>query len=88
MKKIIQVQEVEGEGLEALLGKEVILFCINYNYAGVLTGVNTHDVILEKPKKVFETGDFGEKGFKDAQALPAMEWRVRTSSIESYGEMS
>lgn len=37
MKKLIQ--EVEGEGLIALLGKRVTLFCMNYIYTGDLVGV-------------------------------------------------
>lgn len=87
MKKLIQVQEVEGGGLEALLGKNVTLFCLNYIYAGKLIGVNTHDIILSNAKIVYETGPLTQKGFTDAQALPGDEWRIRTSVIESYGEM-
>ena len=86
MKKVIQVQEVEGQGLEALLGKSVVLFCSNYIYTGILIGVNTTDIILEKAGIVYETGSFIDKTFKDCQMLPGKEWRVRTAAIESYGE--
>jgi hypothetical protein len=85
MKKIVQCQEVEGEGLEALLGEWVILFCSNYFYSGKLIGVNDKDVLLQCPQIVYETGPLGNKTFKDAQDLPAKEWRVRTLAIESYG---
>lgn len=84
MKKIVTVTEVEGQGLEALLGQQVTLFCINYIYHGILSGVNTDDVLLGNAFIVYETGAFTDKGFKDAQKL-ADEWRVRTSAIESYG---
>lgn len=84
MKKIVTVTEVEGQGLEALLGQKVTLFCANYIYHGVLSGVNTDDVLLDNAFIVYETGAFTDKGFKDAQKL-ADEWRVRTSAIESYG---
>lgn len=84
MKKLVQVVDAEGQGLEALLGQPVVLFCLNYIYAGELIGVNVTDVILKDAKIVYETGPLGGK-FKDAQALPAGEWRVRTSAIESYG---
>lgn len=84
MKKLVQVQEIEGQGLEALLGQKVTLFCMNYIYHGVLEGVNTTDVLITNAHMVYETGAFGDKGFKDAQKL-ADEWRVRTSAIESYG---
>ena len=84
MKKIVQTVEVQGQGLEALLGEQVIFFCLNYNYYGKLIGVNTDDVLLEKAYVVYETGTFSEKTFKDAQLI-ANEWRLRTSTIESYG---
>lgn len=84
MKKLVQVQEVEGEGLEALMGQKITLFCLNYIYHGTLIGVNTNDLILKDAYIVYETGEFNSKGFKDAQKL-ADEWRLRTSVIESYG---
>ncbi len=47
MKKIVTVTEVDGEGLVALMGKRVMLFCLNYIYTGTLTGVNATCVLLE-----------------------------------------
>ena len=87
MKRLVTVQELDGQGLESLLGKRVILFGSNYNYAGKLIGVNTDDIILEDAGIVFETGPFNDAGFKDFQKFPTKEWRVRTAAIESYGEM-
>ncbi len=84
MKKIVQTVEVEGQGLEALLGEKVTFFCLNYIIHGELVGVNAADILLKDAYIVYETGDFNSKGFKDAQKL-APEWRVRTSAIESYG---
>lgn len=84
MKKLVHVQEIEGQGLEALLGLKVTLFCANYIYCGVLEGVNTDDVILSDACIVYATGPFSDKGFKDAQRLHD-EWRIRTAAIESYG---
>jgi hypothetical protein len=83
MKKIINVTEVDGEGLVGLLGQNVLLFCMNYIYTGELEGVNTHDVLLKNGKIVYETGAFSDKEFKDAQFV-AEKLYVRTSSIESY----
>lgn len=65
-----QVIEVETEGLVALLGKTVTLFCANYIYTGKLVGVNSSCVKLSNPKIVYETGAFSEKEWKDAQPLP------------------
>ena len=84
MKKIVTVTEVEGQGLEALLGQKVTLFCMNYIYAGKLTGVNQTDVLLEDACVVYETGPFSSGTFKDAQRISG-EWRIRTAAIESYG---
>lgn len=81
MKKVVQTVEVNDEGLEALLGEQVMLMCLNYTYAGILIGVNDHDVLLKNAHIVYETGKFADKAFK----LPSDEWRIKTASIESYG---
>ena len=82
MKKI--VNEVQGEGLEKLLGERVTLFCMNYIYTGVLTGVNETCVLLTDAAIVYETGAFDSNVWRDAQKLPH-DWYVQTSSIESFG---
>ena len=87
MKKLVEVQEVEGEGLTALLGEQVLLFCLNYIYTGKLIGVNTTCVLLEGPSVVYETGAFSDTKFKDAQKMPH-ELYVQTSAIESFGKTS
>lgn len=84
MKKIVSVTEVSGEGLEALMGETVTLFCLNYIYTGKLVGVNATCVLLEDAHVVYETGPFGDKTWKDAQKLPGA-WYVQTSAIESFG---
>lgn len=83
MKKIVNVTEIEGEGLTALLGERVTLFCLNYIYTGKLTGVNSTCVLLEDAAIVYETGAFDAKEWKDAQRLPNALY-VQTSAIESF----
>lgn len=85
MKKIVSVAEIEGEGLEALLGENVLLLCANYFYTGKLIGVNTDCVMLESPSIVYETGPWSDKHYKDAQGLPVKQWYVQRSMIESFG---
>jgi hypothetical protein len=85
MKKLVNVTEVEGEGLTALLGERVTLFCMNYIYTGKLLGVNENDVMLEDPGIVYETGKFDDKSWKDHQKLGVKFWYIKISSIESYG---
>ena len=82
MKKI--VTEVQGEGLEKLLGERVTLFCLNYIYTGVLSGVNDSCALLTDAAVVYETGPFGDKKWKDAQQLPT-DWYVQRECIESFG---
>ena len=85
MKKIIE--EVEGEGLNSLLGEYITIWCCRYIYAGKLIGVNDKDILLDDVGIVYETGPLNEKGFKDIQKLPN-QFYIRTDSIESYGLMS
>jgi hypothetical protein len=82
----VLVEQVEKEGLESLLGKEVTFFCVNYIYAGKLVGVNSTCVKLENPKIVYETGAFTETNWKDAQKLPKQYFYIMLSAVESFGE--
>jgi hypothetical protein len=79
-----KIEEVEGEGLLSLMGKTVTLFCANYIYAGKLVGVNSTCVKLENAHIVYETGNFSDSKFKDAQKLNK-EFYVKTGFIESFG---
>ena len=83
MKKLVNVQEVEGEGLVALMGENIMLFCMNYIYAGKLVGVNDKDVLLDNGQIVYETGELCAKTFQDAQKVPGPLY-IRTSAIEAY----
>jgi len=85
-KMKVLAEQIEKEGLESLLGKEVTFFCVNYIYAGKLVGVNETCVKLENPKIVYETGAFSEENWKDAQALPKQYFYVQLSAVESFGE--
>lgn len=84
MKKLVKVEEVEGEGLVGLMGQNVTFFCAVYIYTGKLVGVNETFAKLESPKIVYETGAFTDKTWKDAQALPN-EIYIQLSAVESFG---
>lgn len=86
MKKLKEVVEVSDEGFVSLLGKKVVIICNNYFYYGELVGVNETCIQLKEPYKVFETGPYNEKTFKDAQRLPIDFWFVQLAHIESFGE--
>ena len=77
---------VEAEdGLESLLGQQVILFGVNFNYGGKLIGVNDKFVLLENGGIIFETGAFDLAKWKDFQKVSDKLY-VRTSMIEAYSK--
>lgn len=80
-----QKTEANLGGLNALLGKEVMIFGLIYIYAGKLTGINDTCIELSDAKIVYETGSFTSPGYKDAQPLPGQFWHVQLSAIESFG---
>lgn len=82
MKMIVET--TKAEGLESLLGQRITCFCLNYIYTGKLVGVNETCVKLEAVSIVYETGDFTDKDWKDAQLLPN-DWYVQIATIESFG---
>jgi hypothetical protein len=84
--KRIKIEEVDSktEGLDSLLGEKVMLFCANYIYAGVLSGVNDKFVKLDEACIVYETGAFTNATYKDAQSLGKDPHFVQTAFIESY----
>ena len=84
MKKLVSVTEVSGEGLEALMGERITLFCMNYIYTGKLIGVNAACVLLDDAAVVYETGPLDDKAWKDAQKLPS-QWYVQIGAVESFG---
>jgi hypothetical protein len=81
MKKLV---EVNGEGLDKLLGERVTLFCMNYIYTGKLSGVNSTCVLLTDAAIVYETGELTSKDWADAQPLPR-DWYVQLAAVESFG---
>lgn len=85
MKKLVSVTEVEGAGLESLMGEQLLLLCANYFYTGKLVGVNESFVELEEPSIVYETGAWTTKGYQDAQKLHTKTFHVCTAAIEAFG---
>lgn len=83
MKKIVQVQEVSGEGLEGLMGQRVTVWCLNYIYTGTLTGVNGDCILLEDAGIVYETGPLTDAKWGDMQKLPHACY-VMKRCIESF----
>jgi hypothetical protein len=86
MKKLVKVEEVSGEGLQAFFDEVITIFANSYIYTGKLVGVNDTFVKLENASIVYETGAFSDKQWKDAQKLPR-EWYVQINAIESYGKL-
>jgi hypothetical protein len=87
MKKLVETKEVEGEGLEALMGETVTFFCLNYIYHGKLIGVNKTCVLISEPSIIYSTGAFTDKEWADKQSLECPEFYIQTATIESFGVM-
>lgn len=87
MKVAVQLTEVEREGLLALIGKKVLVMCMNYFYTGELVGVNDSCIKLKDCHQVMETGSHNDLKFKDAQWI-GNDWYIQLSAIESFGETS
>ena len=85
MKKVVEVIEVENEGLFKLLNETITVMCMSYFYTGKLVGVNDSCILLESPKIVYETGVWTDKAWGDAQALPCKEYYIQIAAIESFG---
>lgn len=85
MKKLVEVQEVENEGLISLLGERVLLICAGYFYEGKLIGVNDECVKIEDSAIVYSTGAWTDKNYSDIQKLHKSEWYVSKGLIESFG---
>lgn len=86
MKQVIKVQEIEGEGLTALLGQRVLLVCAGYFYEGELIGVNDSFVKLTDASIVYSTGPWSDEDYSDIQKLHTKDWYVQRASIESFGK--
>ena len=86
MKKLVQVQELDGEGLDSLLGERVLILCAGYFYEGLLVGVSETFVKLEDPSIVYSVGAWADKLYSDIQKLHQKEWYVQRGLIESFGK--
>ena len=84
MKVVTMIEEKDGEGLAAFLGKSIALHCSNYIYCGTLIGINSSCVKLDSDAVcVFETGEYSAKKWKDAQPL-GKEQYVMIQAIERF----
>jgi hypothetical protein len=70
--------------MESLLGEPVILLCGNYFYAGKLVGVNKTVVELEDASIVYETGNWSNATWADAQKLGRTSCYIRVQWIEAF----
>lgn len=85
MKKVVNVTEVEGEGLEAFLGNKITVYCFGFIYTGILEGVNSKFIKLNGAKIVYDTGTHDTKNWASAEPMPG-DWYVMINAIESFGE--
>lgn len=86
MKKIIQVTEVENEGLEAFLNKKIFVVCRSYFYAGILTGINSECILIEDARFVLQSGSFEGSKFDESEKVKGGKIYVSKNAIESFFE--
>lgn len=86
MKKVINVTEVDGEGLEAFLGQKITVYCFGFIYTGILEGVNDRFIKLKGAKIVYSTGSHQSKDWETAEPMPNDYWYVMLNAIESFGD--
>lgn len=84
MSKVVEIEKVSDEGLQTLLGQQVIIWCECYIYHGTLMDVSETDVLLNDAKVVYQTGALKNDSFEKAEALRGP-WYIRVAKIESYG---
>ncbi len=85
MQVITRIEQKENEGMMALIGQRITVFCAVYIYTGELVGVNETCIKLKGPSIVYETGPFTTPAWKDAQQLPNEFFYIQLSSVESFG---
>lgn len=83
MKKLVEVQEVENEGLVSLLGETVEICCCRYIYHGKLVGINDIDLKLEKASIIYDTGSHTDSTYSDKQSL-GRDVYIMLGGIEHY----
>ncbi len=85
MKNNVDMVKANCDGLAGLEGEEVFLLCANYFYAGTLAGVNQEAgcLCLENARIVYETGQWSDAQWKDAQKI-GQRLFVQLASIESF----
>ncbi len=89
MKKLVTYEEVDSntEGLDGLLGSNVVVWCMNYIYSGTLVGVNDKFIKLDDAGVVYETGKIDAVELKNFQKLPkGKSLYIQTCAIECFYE--
>jgi len=83
MKKLVEIDSLNA--LETLMGQSITVFCANYFYTGLLTAVDNQAITIDDPKIIYETGDFNDSAWKNAETLPQKQWHIMINAIESFG---
>lgn len=84
IKKIFQKNK-----LESLIGKNVLLMCMNYFYIGRLVDVNELCAELEDAGVLFDAGEMNAENWRDYQKFGHKTGNhiVMISAIESFAEV-
>jgi hypothetical protein len=84
--EVTEIIDTEGGYIDDL-GHMVCIICTSFIYYGKLTGVNQSVIQISDPYIVYETGDWKNKSWTDAQKLPTKTTTISTLQIESMSRM-
>lgn len=70
-----------------LKGKYCVALGVNYIYCGTLEDVTPDRIVMADPSIVYETGNWSDAQWKDAQRLPTNRVHIERSGVESMFEV-
>lgn len=83
------VNPVNPRKLEDYVGLKVTVFCCRYFYYGTLVSFDADNLYLDGIFAIYETGEFDQAHFRDAQPLNAQGvWTISRRAFESLGVLN
>jgi hypothetical protein len=73
-----------NHGLHEALNKRVFIMGFRYNFAGIVSAINSTFVTLTKAVIVFDSGDFKDENWAQAESPKSDTIHVAIHAIESW----
>lgn len=75
----------KSKEFEKFIGSNVVVWCINYIYAGKLEEVGDLTIVLSNAHLIFDAGNLQGETFNQYEKIKAKEWRIFLGAVESFG---